>query len=316
VLAHSAEYLILLIVSATAFFVVPFALRWAVLCAAGIAFLWYASPEAVVVAIAMTLVNYFAALRIEKHLDTQRAYGLLIATITVDVGALLGFKYIRFLPRLFDSAHLPALKGAESLLLPLGISYYTFQCIGYLVEVYWGRSAAERHCGRLASSILFFPKLMAGPIERPHRFLLQLGAPTRMDLGNVGRGAEQVCLGVFRKCVIADRIGRIIDPVYKNFEGRPGIPLLVAIGLYTVQIYNDFSGYTDIALGTARIFGFELTPNFNRPFSARSVSEFWRRWHISLSSWTTDYVYKPLAIHLRNWSFGGSLAIVITFLVL
>jgi alginate O-acetyltransferase complex protein AlgI len=316
VLSHSVEYFIFLCAAAATFYAVPTRWRWLVLCASGLSFLVHSSPMDASVAIAITLLNYFAALSIEKRTDTPLAYPLLLGAISANLVTLFVFKYSSAASSALNALHVFGLPAAESLVVPLGLSYYTFQSIGYLVEVYWGRAPAEPHVGKLGASVLFFPKLSAGPIERPHRFLAQLAKPSPLRVRNLEAGFEQVCIGIFKKCVIADRIGKIIDPIYKNFEGRPGLPLLGAIVLYTIQIYNDFSGYTDIALGTARIFGFELTPNFDRPFSARSVSEFWRRWHISLSSWTTDYVYKPLAMQLRNFPLGGTLAILITFLVL
>jgi D-alanyl-lipoteichoic acid acyltransferase DltB (MBOAT superfamily) len=302
VLFHSLPYAVFLPLCALAYWTAPARHRWVLLVATGAAFLGSAGRLHLAIAVAMTAVNFAAALALEKWTDTRRGTGVLWLVLLLDVAALGAFKYLGLL------------------FSPLGISYYTFQLIGYNLEVHWGRERAERHLGRFAASILFFPKLVAGPIERPHRFLAQLGAERPFRAAEVAAGIRQIGWGLFKKCVIADRVALFVDLVYKDPRALTGLPLLVGVAGYVVQIYNDFSGYTDIALGSARVLGIELGPNFDHPFSARSVSDFWRRWHISLSSWTNDYIFKPLSTIVSLKTKLGKAGIVgsllITFLVL
>jgi len=316
-LSYLIAYACFAIVSLTIFYLAPPRHRWLVLVVSGAAFLASVGWVHLVAALALASIGYIAGLLIERWPDTTRSKVVLWLGIALVVGALGLCKYhrsVEYLVDLVTQAH--GSVSFASIILPLGISYYAFQVIGYQLEVYWGREQAERHPGRFAASVLFFPKLVAGPIERPHRFLEQLTNPPPFAWSRIASGLEQIGWGLFKKAVIADHIGLIIDHTFDNPTLASGAPLFLAICLYPVQVYNDFSGYTDIALGTARLFGFELTPNFNRPFSARSISDFWRRWHISLSSWTNDYVYKPLAFGLRSAPAGPTLAVLAGFFVL
>ena len=302
-ISYAIQYAIFVAIAAFAYYAMAPRHRWLVLVATGTAALALVGPLHLAVAAVFVFVNFASALLIARWLDTRRATITLVVTIVFDVFVLATFKYGNALLSL-------------DLVLPLGISYYAFQVIGYNLEVYWGRADVEPHLGRFASSILFFPKLAAGPIERPHRFLAQLDQNKRTTSIDVIAGLRQIGWGVFKKCVVADRLGMVIDPIYSAPHEHAGVALMAVIVLYPIQIYNDFSGYTDVALGSARLFGIELTPNFNHPFSATSVSEFWRRWHMSLTSWTTDYVYKPLSLYMRNSRAGLVAATLITFVVL
>lgn len=316
-LYHALEYTLFVAASLIAYYLVAPPHRWIVLVFGGGAFLAHAGLVNVVVALALATVNYATALLIERWAETRRAFLTVGVALFLDVAILVLFKYGSTI-----ADHTQGLAagmggaGLVDLVLPVGLSYYAFQVIGYNLEVYWGRKPAERRFGPFCASIFFFPKLVAGPIERPHRFLPQLDQPKRVDWQVLASAIQQIGWGVFKKCVIADRIGLIIDPIYGAPHEYTGLALVAAIVLYPIQIYSDFSGYTDIALGTARLFGIELTPNFNRPFSARSISDFWRRWHISLSSWTNDYIYRPLSMSMRSSKIGTVSAVLITFLVL
>jgi D-alanyl-lipoteichoic acid acyltransferase DltB (MBOAT superfamily) len=167
---------------------------------------------------------------------------------------------------------------------------------------------------------LFFPKFVAGPIERPHHFVPQLEAAKPFDANNLVAGLKRIGWGLFKKTVVADRLALVIAPVYDSPDDFSGLVLLLTIALYPVQLYNDFSGYTDIALGSARVLGLDICPNFNRPFSARTITDFWRRWHISLSSWTNDYIFRPLSaytlLNTRRRKLGLCFSITSAFLVL
>ena len=316
------EYLIFFLLAAAAHHLTPGKHRWAVTVLAGLAFVSWASPIHAVAAVGMAAVNYGTAIAVDRWAETPRGTRFLWLALILDVGVLAYFKYQGFFVENVNAlggalGHSPGLH-ARAVLLPLGISYYTFQLIGYNLEVHWGREAPERHFGRFLASVLFFPKLVAGPIERPHRFFGQTEKKATSD--DVVIGLRRIGWGLFKKVVIADRVALFVDLVYQRPTDLHGLPLLVGIGLYTVQVYCDFSGYTDIALGSARVLGVELSPNFDRPFSARSITDFWRRWHISLSSWTNDYIYKPLSMWVSlstRWGLGGVLlSVLVTFFVL
>lgn len=211
---------------------------------------------------------------------------------------LLGYKYWNFAAE--NIAALLRLGGwggnapVFSLAMPVGISFFTFQAVGYLVDVYRGKVVAVRHLGRFALFLGFFPPLVSGPIQRADALLPQLAAPHPLRLQNWTAGLQRICLGLFQKLAVADTLGVWVDNVYDNLSNQGGWTLLLATLLFTVQIYGDFAGYSNIAIGSARLFGIELSENFQSPYTARSVKAFWRRWHISLSRWFSDYVYIPL----------------------
>ena len=236
------------------------------------------------------------------------------------LGVLFVFKYFNFFEEnigavanlLHWNYSIPTLR----LLLPLGLSFHTFQGLSYLIEVYKGRYAPEKHLGIFALYILFFPQLVAGPIERPQHLLPQFHAHKPFSWSRFASGLQLMVWGFFKKVVVADRIALLVNPVYASLGTAPGPTVLITAILFAFQLYGDFSGYSSIAKGSARVFGYELVENFERPFFAKSVAEFWNRWHISLSSWLRDYVYMPLIFSVRRrsrlWMYT---CIVITFLV-
>jgi len=201
--------------------------------------------------------------------------------------------------------------------VPVGISYYIFQGIGYLMDVYWGKPKSD-NIGNFMLFMAFFPKVMMGPIERGDRLLPQiekLGA-FRFDYDRFREGCLLFVWGLFKKLVVAERLARFVNNIYRNPGDNPGVPVAVAMICFTFQLYSDFSGYTDMALGLGKIFGLELTQNFNRPFAARSIQDFWRRWHISFSTWIADYIFLPLRMRLRSAGKTGlATALLITFFI-
>ncbi|HNY26719.1 MAG TPA: MBOAT family O-acyltransferase [Candidatus Sumerlaeota bacterium] len=198
----------------------------------------------------------------------------------------------------------------------IGISYYVFQAISYLVDVYLEIEKAEKRLDDFALYLAFFPKLLQGPIERAGDLLPQLKTPYRFDYENMRQGLVLFAWGLFKKVVIADRLGTFVDPVFNDIPAHTGLSLLLTLYFYAFQIYCDFSGYTDMALGSARLFNIRLTQNFNSPYLATSVADFWRRWHISFSRWILDYLFKPMQMQWRNWKTGGTvLALLVTFLI-
>lgn len=265
-----------------------------------------------------TLVGYVSAIKIEATSSEKQKKVYLWLPTLVNLGILFIFKYFNFFFESIQSAceaigveyYFPALK----LLLPVGISFYTFQVMSYCVDVYRGEMKAEKHLGHFALYISFFPQLVAGPIERSKNLLPQIKNLSGFNAQNTSDGLKLILWGFFKKMVIADRIGMLVDPVYANPEHYSGAFIFVAVVLFAYQIYCDFSGYTDIAIGSAKVLGISLMLNFNKPFSAKSMTEFWRRWHISLSTWINDYIFMPLSIRYRNWGkVGTALALFITF---
>jgi D-alanyl-lipoteichoic acid acyltransferase DltB (MBOAT superfamily) len=203
------------------------------------------------------------------------------------------------------------------LILPLGLSYYVFQTIGYTLDVYRGSSKAEKNFSQFTLFTLFFPKLLVGPIERANHLIPQLKRKIYYNNENIIEGSKRIAWGLFKKLVVADRISIYHASVIGSSQFQSGGTILLACVLYTFQVYADFSGYTDIAIGSARMFGFDLMENFKRPLLAKSVSEFWRRWHISLSSWVNDYIFNPLVFKNRDWGIWGIFyGLIISFVVI
>jgi D-alanyl-lipoteichoic acid acyltransferase DltB (MBOAT superfamily) len=242
---------------------------------------------------------------------------LLWSGIAINLVILALMKYLPFLlaSRGFPAAIFGMADGARPLgtLLAIGVSYYVFQAISYLVDIYLELAEPEEHFGHFALYLAFFPKLLQGPIERAGDLLPQLKGKLELDFFS---GLPLFLWGLFKKVVIADRIAIYVNAVYNNAEHHSGLSLLLATYVYAVQIYCDFSGYTDMALGTAKMLGINLTQNFNRPYFATSIADFWRRWHISFSRWILDYIFKPLQMQWRegrNW--GTAAALLVTFLV-
>ncbi|RYZ93981.1 MAG: MBOAT family protein, partial [Sphingobacteriaceae bacterium] len=243
------------------------------------------------------VVDYIAGIMIEKA-EGKRRKLFLIVSLVANIGILAIFKYFNFFNlNLTDALQafghnnpVPFIKIA----LPIGLSFHTFQAMSYTIEVYRGKQTAERHFGIYALYVMFYPQLVAGPIERPQNLLPQFREKHELKMDNLRHGLLQMAFGLFKKVVIADRLAMAVDYGFGNYQHQSGLSLCIAALLYSFQIYCDFSGYSDMAIGAARVMGFKLMTNFNTPYMARSVSEYWKRWHISLSTWFKDYVYIPL----------------------
>jgi alginate O-acetyltransferase complex protein AlgI len=240
-------------------------------------------------------MNYYLGIAIEKAGEKRK--NIFIYSITGNIAILAFFKYFGFLESLFSGiVQLSATDSLLKIFLPVGLSFFIFTILSYLIEIKRGTITAERHFGIFATSMLFFPKIMQGPIERPGTIFSQFREEKSFDYDRIVDGMKQMLWGYFKKLVIADRLAIYVNAVYGNWEQHSGITLMVATFFYSFQIYADFSGYTDIALGSAKILGINLTNNFNRPYFATSVKEFWNRWNISFSLWLRDYLFLPLAI--------------------
>jgi alginate O-acetyltransferase complex protein AlgI len=246
----------------------------------------------------ITLIDYVAGLQIEKAQEPHRRRLYLGVSLFCNLGLLVLFKYLNFLTgSMRSAAHLFGLQYDPRLLaiiLPVGLSFHTFQAMSYTIEVYRRRVPAEKSLLEYALYVAFFPQMVAGPIERPQELLPQFHREPKVSLEGVRSGMVQALWGLFKKMVIADNVADFVKLIYDTPRHYDGAALLLATLLFSIQIYCDFSGYTDIALGLARMMGYELRINFMQPYFSRSVGEFWRRWHISLSTWFRDYVYIPL----------------------
>jgi D-alanyl-lipoteichoic acid acyltransferase DltB (MBOAT superfamily) len=296
-LFNSFSFLLFLPTVTLLYFLLPHRFRWMLLLASSCLFYMAFIPVYILVLFVTILIDYFAALRIETTQGRSRKL-FLIGSIVATCAVLSLFKYFNFFNENigYVSRWLGiAYEGIESsLLLPIGLSFHTFQSLSYVIEVYRGRQKAERHFGIYSLYVMFFPQLVAGPIERPQNLLHQFYEKHGFDATRVSDGLRLILWGMFMKVVIADRLAMYVDGVYADVAVSSPLSLLIATYGFAIQIYCDFAGYSNIAIGAALILGFRLMQNFDRPYAAASVSEFWRRWHISLSTWFRDYVYVPL----------------------
>ena len=309
-LFNSIEFLIFLPTVVVLYFLLPHRYRWLLLLAASYFFYMSWRPEYIVLILASTLVDYFVALRLATETRPTFRWGLLMLTIVTNLGLLFSFKYFNFFNEsfrvAFQQAGLAYAIPALDVLLPVGISFYTFQTMSYTIDVYRGKTQPERHLGIFALFVSFFPQLVAGPIERSNNLLPQFYKENTVDYERVVSGLQRMVWGFFKKVVIADRLALLVNTVYGAPTQYTGLPLIIATYAFAFQIYCDFSAYSDIAIGAARVMGFDLMENFRQPYYAQSIPEFWRRWHISLSTWFRDYVYVPLGgnrVSLLAWSF-------------
>jgi D-alanyl-lipoteichoic acid acyltransferase DltB (MBOAT superfamily) len=256
------------------------------------------NPLYIILILASTIVDYVSGIMMGRTKRKRVRKVFLIISLLGNLGMLFTYKYYdffnqslqKFLGMIDVSYHASNL----DLLLPVGISFYTFQTLSYTIDIYRGQRQAEKHFGRFALYVSFFPQLVAGPIERSRRLLPQFYKMVYFDYQRVVDGLKLVLWGLFQKVVIADRLASMVDKVYGSPYEYTGMALLVATILFFFQIFCDFSGYSDIAIGTAKILGFKLSLNFRQPFFATSIIDIWRRWHITLMSWLRDYIYTSL----------------------
>lgn len=296
----SLQFAIFFCIVVPLYFALPQRLRIPLLLISSYVFYAFSRVEYVLLIAFSTVVDYIAAREISKtdeEFTTKRRF-LLGLSIFVNLGVLFLFKYFNFFNNSveFVSTTLGYDFSAfnHQLILPVGISFYTFQSMAYTIDVYRGRIEVENRFTVFATYVAFFPQLVAGPIERAHNMLPQFHRSVRFDYERVVSGLRLILWGVFKKVVIADRLAVYVNSVYNDLDTYSGLPLIVATVFFSFQIYCDFSGYSDIAIGVARVMGYDLMENFRSPYFAESIRDFWRRWHISLSTWFRDYVYIPL----------------------
>ena len=301
-LPNSFNFLLFFAVVVGAYYVVPHRWRWSLLLIGSYYFYSTFDPQYLFLLAATTLVAYGFGIVVAKPFRQTTRRLLLTAGILVELSSLFLFKYFDFLMGSFEPllTNLNIISDAVALprldiILPVGLSFYTFSCISYIVDAYRKTIEPERHLGKLAVYVAFFPKLLAGPIERAPAFLAQLAKPITVDRIAIITGLQLIVWGLFKKVVIADRLAVFVDAGFTNPAFQSPVTVVVAVYFYAFQIYCDFSGYSDIAIGASLILGIRLMENFRRPYLAKSVPEFWnKRWHLSLMRWFRDYLYIPL----------------------
>ncbi len=317
-LFNSLEFLVFFPIVVALYFALPHRFRWVMLLMASYYFYMCWNVTYVVLIVSTTVINYVAGIGIARSKSGLIRLTYLIAGLVTSLGILFFYKYFNFfgnsVNRLFEAFNIFYRIPYYNVLLPVGISFYTFQTLSYTIDVYKKQKSPEYHFGIFALYVSFFPQLVAGPIERSTNLLPQFFEKHEFNYSRIRDGIYMMLWGFFKKVVIADRLSEYVNLVYGDPASHGSMHLLLATIFFAIQIYCDFSGYSDIAIGTAKIMGFSLMKNFNRPYFARNIREFWQRWHISLSTWFRDYLYIPLGgnrVLKVRWYFN----LFITFLI-
>ena len=311
-LFNSIEFLIFFPIVTLLFYLVPHKYRWMLLLAASCFFYMWFIPKYILILLITIAIDYSAGILIEKWKDDKRRMKTwLVISIVSTCAVLFIFKYLNFC-----SANLVALaqhfgwshpQKVLDIILPIGLSFHTFQSLSYVIEVYCGNHKAEHHFGYYALYVMFYPQLVTGPIERPQNLLRQLHEEKELQYDNIANGLRLILFGLFLKMVVADNLGTYVDKIYADPHAFSSGDILLGMLFYSFQIYGDFFGYSTIALGCALTMGFTLMDNFKTPYLSDSVQEFWRRWHISLSTWFRDYLYIPLGgnlVSIPRWALN------------
>ena len=306
-LFNSFHFLVFFIVVTSLYFALPYKNRWFLLLISSCYFYMAFVPIYILILGFTIVIDYFAGIYIENATGKKKKFYLIFSLIA-NIGVLAIFKYYNFInANLSFLLHGFALTNPLpylSILLPIGLSFHTFQAMSYTIEVYRGNQKAERHFGIYSLYVMFYPQLVAGPIERPQNLLHQFRERYDFNYERVTSGLRLMAWGLFKKVVIADRLAIVVDTVYNNPEQHNSLTLIIATIFFAFQIFCDFSGYSDMAIGAARVMGFKLMTNFDKPYQSKSIHEFWKRWHISLSTWFRDYFYISLGgnrVSIPRW---------------
>jgi len=290
-LFNSLEFLIFFPIVTILFYILPHKFRWILLLAASCFFYAFFIPIYIFILFFIILIDYCAARLIENSNHQKKIW--LTCSIIANIGTLCLFKYYNFFVTNVNTTF-----GTNfillNIILPIGLSFHTFQALSYIIEVYKGNYKAERHLGLYALYVMFYPQLIAGPIERPQHMFPQFKTKQHFNWQNILDGLRLMLWGFFKKVVIADRLSAYVAGIFNNPLKYHPINVWIGVFFFMIQIYCDFSAYTDIAIGSAKTMGYDLMINFNRPYMSKNIREFWQRWHISLASWFRDYVYIPL----------------------
>jgi alginate O-acetyltransferase complex protein AlgI len=297
---NSIKYFLFLPLAVILYYLFPQKYKWLILLLTGIYFYFSFVPVFLTVFVLSIILNYFFAIQIVKCSNNFRKT-LFVISVIINIILLILFKFpeiinVKYLFIILD----PSFSKSYSLIYPIGLSYLAFKSISYLIDVYRNEIAVETNIGVLSSYFFFFPAITQGPIERFKNFKPQLFIKSDVNYDIISKSVKLIIFGLFKKLVIADRLSLYVNAVYDNYSFHSGFTLIIATIFFAFQIYADFSGYTDIALGSAGLMGIKLTDNFKRPYFSRSVSEFWNRWHITLSTFLRDYIFLPLAYKLTK----------------
>lgn len=323
-LFNSFKFIFFFIVMVIGYYLLKNKFRWIWLLIGSYYFYYSWEPKLVLLLLASTIFDYYCGLKMDnsKNEGTRKAY--LVASIIFNLSLLVFFKYLGFLTEntreiirffgieLANNENINATSQFSRIMIPVGISFYTFQTMSYCLDIYRRNLTAERHFGRYALYVSYFPQLVAGPIERATKLIPQLRKNVILNVETIRIGLMLMAWGFFMKMVVADRLGSYVDIVFSAPEKYAGLPLITGAYFFTFQIYFDFAAYSIIAIGAARVMGVDLMTNFNRPVYSKTASEFWTRWHISLMSWFRDYVYSPL---VKRYHFKRYMALLIIFVL-
>lgn len=317
-LFNSLAFAIFLPIVFILYWAFPHKYRWIILLVASYYFYMSWNVKYVVLILLTTFVSYICGILVEKTDKKSMKIFWMVSALVVCLGVLFFFKYFNFISEsvaaICNSIAIPMQPITLNLVLPVGISFYTFQSLSYVIDVYKKDVKAEKHFGKYALFVSFFPQLVAGPIERTSNLMPQLLEEQHFDLKEASYGLRQMLLGFIKKLIIADSLSRYADIVFDNVHYYFGLTFIVAAILFTFQIYCDFSGYSDIAIGTSKLLGIKLMTNFSSPYYATSIKDFWGRWHISLSTWFRDYIYIPMGGN-RCSKLKNARNLMVTFLV-
>lgn len=302
---HALEFMLFYGLIAFVYFLLPGRLRWILLLLASYFYFWTWTPDTFPALLAATFITYLAGLGLDRIEIKAGRIAILSGSLVITLGLLVYFKYLGFfiftIQRMFSGVSV----SLPEALAPIGISFYSLQLVSYTLDVYRGVQKTETHLGHFALYVSFFPQLVAGPIARAKAMLPQYKNLPGFLPANVIAGFQRILWGAFMKFAVADRLAPLVNRVFEEQRETTGWPLWVGMYLFSVQIYCDFAGYSNIAIGIAKIMGINLPENFNRPYLARDVVEFWNRWHISLSTWLRDYIFYPLMRWLRSLGIKG-----------
>lgn len=315
-LFNSLLFLLFFIIVSISYYLLPHKFRWLWLLSASAYFYMYFKPSYILIILFTIIIDFFAGILIEKTSGTKKRIYLVISLIA-NIGVLVFYKYFDFLIGNLNfvlSASNISQIPLFQILLPIGLSFHTFQAMSYTIEVYRGKQKAEKHFGIYSLYVMFYPQMVAGPIERPQHILPQLKEVHHFIPINILNGLFFIAIGLFKKVAIADHLGLFVDPIFNDPHSHSALSLLTANYFFAIQIYCDFSGYSDMAIGTALVLGIKLMKNFDAPYLSITISEFWKRWHISLSFWFKDYLYIPMGGNRKGLTLT-CLNLLIVFLI-
>ncbi len=311
-LFNSINYFIFLLIVFILYYLFPNKYRWIILLLSSVFFYLWGEISTFIIPFIIITVTFVCGKMIFLAKNAFRKKLYFFSGILINFVLLVYFKYINFILLtlingldIIESLFIPSkIHNPHSIFLnitiPIGISFITFQAIGYLIEIWRSSKEPEKHFGIFATYLLFFPKLLSGPIERAHNFIPQLYQNNKLSYDNFVEGCKRLVIGLFMKLVVADRLAIYTNTIFNYPEQHSRITLITASVFFTIQLFSDFAGYTEIAIGSARILGYKLMENFNAPFLSKSITEFWSRWHISLSNWLRDYLFLPLSYSIAR----------------